>query len=261
MKKLLVVLLSLLMLAGCGKKEVAYNSHLEKIQGEGKLVIATEGMWAPWTYEDEDGNLTGFDVEIGKIIAERLGVEPVFIEGDFDGFLIGLDDGIYDMFINGIDITPDRAAKYDFSDPYVYAYSLLITSSDNEEIKSFADLQGKKFSNSVGSSYEAMGEEYGGTNIGGDTFSDTIENILNKRCDFTINSAETYYDYLKEHADAPVKVVCKSDEALSVAIPFVKDAKEDSLKTEVNKILADLRADGTLAELSVKFFGGDITNK
>ena len=70
MKKILIVLLSLLLLVGCGSREEKATTHLEKIQKDGYLVIGTEGEWAPWTYEDEDGNLVGYDVEVGKEIAK-----------------------------------------------------------------------------------------------------------------------------------------------------------------------------------------------
>jgi len=260
MKKVLTILLSicLLSLVGCKKKDDL--NHLDSIKEKGKIIIATEGVWAPWTYE-EDGKLKGFDVEIGERIAKELDVEVEFVTGDFDGFLQGLSAGIYDLVINGIDITEKRKEAYDFSDPYAYAYSLLIVASDNNSIKSFDDLKGLKFSNSVGSSYEALGESLGATNIGGDTFSDTILNILNGRCDFTINSAETYYDYLKEHNDGKIKVVTKTDNPLEVAIPFNKGEYNDSFKAEINRIIKEMREDGSLKELSLKYFGGDLTSK
>ena len=78
---------------------------LAKIQERGEIIIAMEGTWAPWTYHDENDELVGFDVEVGQQIAEALGVEAAFVEGEWDGLLAGLDAGRYDIMINGVDIT------------------------------------------------------------------------------------------------------------------------------------------------------------
>lgn len=259
MKKLLTLLLVLLMVCGCSS-EKTYASHLDKVKETKELVIATEGMWEPWTYKDESGKLVGFDVEIGQKIADKLGVEAKFVTGDFTGFLSGLDNGQYDLVINGIDITEERKAKYDFSDTYAYSVMYLIVKADNEEIKSLDDLNGKKITNSLGSSYEKLGEDHGATNIGGDTFDITIENLLNGYADASINSADTYGMYIMKHPDAKVKVVQTID-PLDVAIPFVKGEYNDTFRAEINKILSDMRASGELKELSIKYFGSDVTVK
>ena len=93
---------------------------LSQIQANGTITVAMEGTWAPWTYHDENDNLVGYDVEVATKIAEKLGVEPKFVEGEWDGLLAGLDAGRYDIMVNGVDITPERAEKYDFSSPYAY---------------------------------------------------------------------------------------------------------------------------------------------
>ena len=259
MKKLLVVLLAVLMLCGCSRTK-EFASHMDKIQSEGKVVIATEGMWEPWTYVDENGELTGYDVELGKKIAEKLGVEAEFVTGDFTGFLSGLDNGQYDLVINGIDVTEERQQKYDFSETYAYASSFLIVKGDNEDIKSLEDLNGKKLTNSLGSSYANLGESYGATNVGGDTFADTINNLVNGYADASINSADTYSLYIKEHPDADVKVVMTID-PLDVAIPFVKGEYNDSFREAVNEVIREMRASGELSALAIQFFGMDITDK
>ncbi|MBR1909949.1 MAG: transporter substrate-binding domain-containing protein, partial [Lachnospiraceae bacterium] len=100
MRKSPVIVLSLLMvciLAGCGSNG-ASGDHLEKIKAAGKITVATEGAWAPFTYHDETTNeLVGFDVEVAREIAKRIGVEAEFAEGDFDGGLTGVSQGTFDM--------------------------------------------------------------------------------------------------------------------------------------------------------------------
>ena len=144
-----IVLVMVLSLAGCGKKDDA--DRLSKIKDAGKIIIAMEGQWAPWTYHDETGALVGFDTEVGKAIASRLGVDAEFVEGEWDGLFVGLDSGKYDLIINGVEINEERLQKYDFTTPYAYDSTVLIVTKDNTSIKTFADLKGRTTSNSLGS--------------------------------------------------------------------------------------------------------------
>ena len=92
---------------------------LKEIRDRGTVLIAMEGAWQPWTYHDEQGNLTGFDVEIGNLVAEGLGVKAEFKETAWDGILAGVDSGRFDMACNGVGYTEQRAKAYSFSTPYV----------------------------------------------------------------------------------------------------------------------------------------------
>ena len=124
-------------LTGCGAQESgsasseASGDQLERMQQAGEIVIATEGTWSPWTFHDENDELVGYDVEVGKLIAEELGVEPVFVEGEWDGLFAGLDAERYDVVINGVEVTEERAEAYDFSDPYAYIRTAIIVNGDN----------------------------------------------------------------------------------------------------------------------------------
>jgi cystine transport system substrate-binding protein len=129
---------SILALAGCGKKNE--DDMLAKIKKAGKITIATEGTWAPWTYHDENDKLVGFDVEVAEAIAEKIGVEAEFIEGEWDGLLAGLEVGRYDIMANGVEITDEREEKYNFSLPYGYIRTAIIVRGDDDRIKSFEDL-------------------------------------------------------------------------------------------------------------------------
>lgn len=92
---------------------------LAQVKASGVFRVGTEGTYAPFTYHDEAGKLTGFDVDIASAIAERLGVKPQFVEGKWDGLIAGLDVNRYDAVINEISITDARKATYDFSTPYI----------------------------------------------------------------------------------------------------------------------------------------------
>ena len=232
---------------------------LAQIQERGEIVIAMEGTWAPWTYHDENDELVGFDVEVGQQIAEALGVETTFVEGEWDGLLAGLDAGRYDIMINGVDITEERSDAYDFSEPYAYNRTAVIVSADNTDITSMEDLAGKHTANTISSTYAEVAERYGAEVTGVDDLNQTFELLLSGRIDATLNAEVTYYDYMEAHPDANIKIACLDPEATQVAIPFRKGEETASLREAVNQALADMRESGALSELSEKYFGTDIT--
>ncbi len=232
---------------------------LAQIQEKGEITVAMEGTWAPWTYHDEDDELVGYDVEVAKAVAEKLGVEASFIEGEWDGLLAGLDAGRYDIMANGVEITDERSETYSFSDPYAYIRTAVIVSEDNDEIQSFEDLEGKDTANTISSTYAELAESYGANVTGVDDLNQTFELLLSGRIDATLNAEVTYYDYMKEHPDAPIRIAALTDEASLVAIPMRKGADTETLLEAVNGALAELSEDGTLSELSEKYFGSDIS--
>ena len=232
---------------------------LAQIQERGEFIIAMEGTWAPWTYHDENDELVGFDVEVGQQIAEALGVEATFVEGEWDGLLAGLDAGRYDIMINGVDITEERSDAYDFSEPYAYNRTAVIVSGDNTDITSMEDLEGKHTANTISSTYAEVAEQYGAEVTGVDDLNQTFELLLSGRIDATLNAEVTYYDYMEAHPDANLKIACLDPQATQVAIPFRKGEETASLREAVDRALADMRESGALSELSEKYFGTDIT--
>ena len=267
-KKLLALLLAALMvmalLASCSsdaEEETEELDLLGEILANGEITIAMEGTWSPWTYYDENDELVGFDVEVGQYIADYLGVEANFITGDWDGLLGGLESGKYDIMINGVDVTEERKEKYAFSDAYAYMRTALIVAGDNTDITDFTDLDGKTTANSIGSTYMELGEEYGAEVLGVDTLEETLTLVLSGRVDATLNAEVSFYDYMSVHPDADLKVVALTEEANLVAIPVRKTADYESLVEELNAAIASMRESGELSELSIKYFGVDITEQ
>ena len=232
---------------------------LAQIKANGAITIAMEGTWAPWTYHDESDALVGYDVEVGHYLAEKLGVEAKFIEGEWDGLLAGLEAGRYDIMINGVDVTEEREQKYDFSTPYAYNRTAVIVRGDDDSIQTMEDLNGKQTANTISSTYAEVAEKYGASVTGVDDLNQTMELLLSGRIDATLNAEVTFYDYLKAHPDANVKIACLDPDETSVAIPMRKGAETATLLAAVNEALAELRADGTLTALSEKYFGTDIS--
>ena len=237
---------------------LAENTLYGEVTERGALVIGTEGMWSPWTYHDlETNELVGFDVEVGKAICEKLGIEADFSEAPWDDILAALDSKRVDTMINGVEVTEQRAEKYDFTTPYCYVHTALVVRGDNEDILSFEDLAGRTTANSIGSTYMTLAESYGAVAEGVDTLEETMEMVLSGRADATLNAVDSVGDYLNIHPDANIKIVALTEEASPVAIPLRKG--ETDLLEAINQAIDELREDGTLAELSVKYFGSDIT--
>ena len=254
MKKLIAVFLALMMLTASAAMA---DSALEKIQAKGSLVIATEGCWSPWTYHDENDRLTGFDIEIGALIAEGLGVKADFQEVPWESILVGVDTGSFDIACNGVGYTEERAEKFYFTTPYVYTEAVLVVRKDNEDIKTLEDLKGRKTSNSPNSTYALKAEEMGATVEYVDTLGETIMMVIDGRVEATINAKGSVDDYLSEHPDAEIKVV-QVFAGEPVCYP-IKKSGDETLLNAINEILDGLRKDGTLAALSVKYFGEDLT--
>lgn len=263
--------------AGCGSEKASNDAGTESssdtasgsssddllsaIKERGYITVAMEGTWAPWTYHDEDDNLVGFDVEVAKAVADELGVDVQYQEGEWDGLLAGVQSGRYDIMVNGVGYTEERAQAYTFSDPYCYNKTALIVRGDNEDIKSLEDLNGKTTCNSANSTYQLIAEEYGANVLDVETLDGTLEMVLagTDRADATLNAEASFLDYMNAHPDANLKIVDYYPESEKVCIIMSKGDSSDSLKEAINSAIEKLRADGTLSELSNKYFGGDIT--
>ena len=235
--------------------------QLAAIQTNGKLVVALEGAWQPWSYHDESDTLVGYDVEVSRAIAEKLGVEPEYVESDWDSLFAGLDAGRFDIVCNGVEVTDERAKTYDFTTPYGYIHTALAVRKDNENIKSFEDLKGKTTANSLASTYMELAESYGATVQGIDTLEETIQLLTAGRIDATLNADVSFYDYLNVHPDADFKLVAQTEDASHVAIPVRKGDDSASLLEAINTAIEELRADGTLKALGEKYFGQDISSE
>ncbi|WP_240941023.1 amino acid ABC transporter substrate-binding protein [Paenibacillus sp. HB172176] len=273
-----ILLILLALLSGCGNNANEQNNNnktgnantnnsgaatsqpqglLSDIKASGKLVIGTEGTYAPFTFHDANGKLTGFDVDIAKEVSKRLGVESEFIETQWDGIFAGLDAKRFDAIFNEVAIRDDRKEKYDFSDPYIVSKAVLLVREDNNDITSFADLKGKKSAQSLTSNLADIAKANGAEIVGAEGFNQAIDLLLSNRVDATINDSLSYLDALTQRPDLKIKQVDEEADASYSGALFRKGS--DDLTAAVNDALAAMKSDGTYLTISKKYFGTDVS--
>lgn len=245
--------------SGSGNGDAAQSGQtlLDQIKANGKIRVGTEGTYAPFTYHDKDGSLTGFDVELTREVAKRLGVEAEFIETKWDGIFAGLDAKRFDIVANQVSIRDDRKEKYDFSDPYIVSKAVLIVNEKNEDIQKLADLKGKKAGQSLTSNLTDIAKENGADIVQTDGFNQAIDLLISGRIDATVNDGLSYLDFKKQKPDAPIKVVDEAEDASHSGFLFNKGNAE--LVEAVNQALAEIKSDGTYLKISEKYFGEDVS--
>lgn len=267
MKKSLLLILSLLLtlaLAACSGgsqksngNNAAGNTLYDQIKAKGVVTIGTEGTYAPFSFHDQNGQLTGFDIDIAKEVFKRLNIKPQFIETKWDGMIAGLDAKRYDLVANEVSITPDRQQKYDFSDPYIVSKAVLVVGANNNTIHSYNDLNGKKVAESLTSNFNALAKQHGAVITPVDGFNQAVDLLTSGRIDGTINDSLSYLDLKKQRPDLPIKVAYTEPDATQNAFLFRK-GNPDFVKA-VNQALADMKKDGTYLKISKKWFGEDVS--
>ncbi|MFD2370750.1 amino acid ABC transporter substrate-binding protein [Brevibacillus sp. GCM10020057] len=272
-KRLFSVVISTLVfaLAGCGVATTSQPNEnqaaaapapkeqnlLEKVKADGKLLIGTEGTYAPFTFHDTNGKLTGYDVEVVTEVAKRIGVEPVFQETQWDAMFAGLDSKRFDVIANQVGIRPDRQEKYDFSKPYTVSTAVLVTHKDNTTVKGFEDIKGLKAAQTLTSNLTDIARKHGAEIVGVEGFNQAIDLLVSKRVDITINDGLSFLDFLKQKPETPIKIVAKDPNVAENGFMFRKGSTE--LVDAFNSALDEMRKDGTLKKISEKWFGADVS--
>lgn len=227
---------------------------------DGRVVrVGVEGTYPPFTFHDAATNeLTGFDVEIIRAVAERAGWELEFVETQWDAIFPALDADRIDVIANQVSINPEREARYLFSEPYTYSQGVIATRADNEEITSLADLAGKTSAQSSTSNWADVAREAGADVEAVEGFAQAAELLVQGRVDATINDNITVLDYLANTGTEEIKIAAPAEDSVSrQALIFRQD--DHVLRDEANAALASLQADGTLRGISETFFKADVT--
>ncbi|MCX7521320.1 amino acid ABC transporter substrate-binding protein [Microbacterium sp. STN6] len=221
------------------------------------IVVGTEGTYKPFSYHDTTTNqLTGYDVDVTKAVAKKLGVKVTFRETQWDGIFAALDSKRIDVIGNQVSITPERKAKYSFSTPYTVSPGVIITRADDTSITSFADLKGKTTAQSNTSDWYALAQKSGAKVEAVEGWAQAIALLQQGRIDATVNDKLTLLDYEKQNPNVKLRIAATADDPAENAFAFRKGS---TLPKDFDKALAELRADGTLAKISKKYFGEDVS--
>ena len=236
----------------------ATDNSLAAIQESGRLIVGTEGTYKPFTYhKDGTGDLTGYDVEIIRAVGEKLGVEVTFEETQWDAIFAGLEAGRFAVIANQVSINEQRSAQYEFSAPYTVSPGVIVVKEGTTDIASFADLNGKTTAQSLTSNWYKLAKENGANVEAVEGWAQAVALLEQDRVDATVNDSLTFLDYQKQNADSGLKIAAETDEPSRSAFAFVKGNIE--LRDAVDEAIGELRADGTLAEISNEYFGADVT--
>ena len=237
----------------------AEGLSLAEVQDAGVLVVGTEGTYRPFSFhEGGTGDLTGYDIEIITAVADELGVDVEFEETQWDGIFGGLDAGRFDVIANQVSINEERLADYSFSTPYTISPGVLVVAEGNDDITSLEDLSGKSSAQSLTSNWYEVATEYGANVEAVEGWAQAVELLRQGRVDATVNDELTFLDYEQtEGGDTGLKIVDETDDASENAFAFRQGS--DDLVAAVDDALAELRSNGTLAEISEKYFGEDVS--
>ena len=263
-KKIGLVILALAMIAVFASTVMAADDgSLERIKKAGKLTIGAEGNWIPYVYNEEGtGKLTGFEVDIAKEIAKRLGVEADFnISNKWDGVIAGLDAKRYDTVICGVNPTKERQEIYAMSVPYAENPFAVVVAEDNEDINSFEDLKGKKCANSLTSTAGNIARKYGAT-LSDASLTQAMDLIVTGRVDASVNNLTSLVEYMKERHDVKVRVaaIYKPENSYEIESAAMFRKADISLSKKVDEIIKAIIADGTCYRLAEKYFGKEVAD-
>ena len=273
LKKIVLGTIAAVVLAACGgegsnsassapvQSGAASGSLIERINNKGTITVGTEGTYAPFTYHDKDGKLTGYDVEVTRAVADKLGIKVEFKETQWDSMMAGLKAGRFDVVANQVGLTsPERQATFDKSEPYSWSGAVLVARKDSN-IKSIDDIKGVKTAQSLTSNYGEKAKAAGAELVPVDGLAQSLTLIEQKRADATLNDELAVLDYLKKNPNAGVQIVWSAPADEKVGSGLIVNKGNDEALAKFSTAMTELKADGTLKKLGEQFFGKDISVK
>jgi cystine transport system substrate-binding protein len=232
---------------------------LDTARARGALRIAMEGTYPPFNFKDpKTGQLTGYDVEVARLLSARLGVKPEFVTTEWAAILAGLGAGKYDVIISQVGMTPKRQRAFDFSEPYTYSRpQLILRKNERTSYASLAELKGKKLGVGQGSVFEQQAKAVPGIEVRSyPAAPENLQDLAFGRLDAALNDS-LMVAWLLKHSRLPVKAGARVGDVERMGIPFRKG--NPKFAAELNKALAIAKADGSLKQISLKWFGTDAT--
>lgn len=280
MKKLLTISLALaaftLLLAACGGSSA--DDLLGDIEERGTIRVSTDANYAPQSYLDESGNFVGFDIDVATEIAERLGVEIEFVTPDWDVITAGNWGGQWDMSVGSMTVTTARQEVLDFAEPAYYFTPAQFAAAEGSGIESLADINGQAVCVGLSTTYETwLSGDIAGLGLPDTSFyadppadvtivplqtdNDCFQSIQSGRDEFSVFLTSNTVVQAAIDGDVPVYRVDSPVFSENLAVAFDKNSElgNDALVTRVGEIIAEMHEDGTLTELSMKWFSEDLT--
>lgn len=259
----LMLVLSLLALVGCGGAPTPSPQPAPAAQSQppaqpepAEFHFAMSGLYRPFNFQ-KDGQLTGFDVEIGMAIAERMGMKGVPVTNPWETILQGLRSAKYDAIIGSMAITEKRAEVVNFSRPYYRSGAQVFVAANNDTIAGPQDLRGKKIGVVKASTFRDIAVELTAEDnvIGYDSDVIALQDLPTGRLDAVITDQIVGIMAINE-AGLAIKDVGAPLFVDEMAIPVRKEDTE--LLAKINQALAEIIADGTYQQISEKWFGRSI---
>ncbi len=242
---------------GCGEK--TEDDSLKKVLDSGELVLGLDENFPPMGFRDAEGNLTGFDLDLADEVCRRLGVKLTLRPIDWDCKEDDLNEGRIDCIWNGLSVSPERAESMNLSDPYL-KNELIFAASKGSGIKTINDLNGKKIGVQSGSSAQdalkRSDKLHGTETVTADDNVKLLEQLEAGELDAVFMDSIFAYFYISEY-NKDYYILPTVLETEDIAIGFRKN--DNTLRDKVQAVLSEMKADGTLAEISTNWFGTDVT--
>jgi cystine transport system substrate-binding protein len=232
---------------------------LDTAKSRGTLRIALEGTYPPFNFKDpKTAQLTGYDVDVARLVAAKLGLKPEFVTTEWAAILAGLGAGKYDVIISQVGITPRREQAFDFSTPYTYSSpQLIVRRNERTEYKKLEDLKGKKVGVGQGSVFEQQARTVPGIEVKSyPAAPENLQDLAFGRIDAALNDS-LMVAYLLKSSQLPIRAGARVGAVERMGIAFQKG--NPKFRDAVEKALAASRADGSLKAASLKWFGTDAT--
>jgi cystine transport system substrate-binding protein len=232
---------------------------LATAKARGTLRVAMEGTYPPFNFKDpKTGQLAGYDVDVARLLASRLGLKPEFVSTEWAAILAGLGAGKYDVIVSQVGITPKRLEAFDFSAPYTYSSPQLIVRKDERaQYATLADLKGKKVGVGQGSVFEQQARAVPGIVVKSyPAAPENLQDLAFGRVDAALNDS-LMVAYLLKNSKLPIKAGARVGNIERTGIPFQKGNPQ--FKAALDKALAEAAADGSLKQISIKWFGADVS--
>ncbi|WP_407855681.1 transporter substrate-binding domain-containing protein [Enterococcus hailinensis] len=259
----LLLVVAGLVVTACGNTQSVSDDSWKKVEDKQELTVATSGTLFPSSYYNDNNKLVGYDIDVAKAVAKKLDLKIKFKEYNVDGQVTAVNRGEADFAANDFGMSKERSKKFSLSSPIKYSFdSMIVRTSDDSGIHSLKDLKGKKAAGEPNTSYMKIAEKYGAKAVTYDnaTNDQYLTDVANGRTDVILNDYYLQKMSISALPDIPVKIL--EDVYFNAnSTGFLFNKKNQALKEKVDATLTELKKEGTLKEISEKYFGTNVSVK